>query len=128
MQYIKVDEALWASSMLPEGILERWFIASGDTIKAGERIAEVRVEDALHEIVAPADGCATIVATANTVIEPGSILATLGVPARVRHSTPHGDVCAHPSTTISRIALPSRQAQPRCRVRSLDHGCCKLLM
>jgi pyruvate/2-oxoglutarate dehydrogenase complex dihydrolipoamide acyltransferase (E2) component len=67
MQYIKVDEALWASSMLPEGILERWFVASGDTIKAGERIAEVRVEDALHEIVA----------RTNVVIEPGSILATL---------------------------------------------------
>ena len=77
MHYIKVDEALWASSMLPEGILERWFIASGDTIKAGERIAEVRVEDALHEIVAPASGRATIVATPNAVIEPGSILATL---------------------------------------------------
>ncbi|ESY89392.1 lipoyl domain-containing protein [Mesorhizobium sp. LNHC209A00] len=77
MHYIKVDESLWMSSMLPEGILERWFITSGDTIKAGERIAEVRVEDALHEIVAPADGRATIVATANTVIEPGSILATL---------------------------------------------------
>jgi pyruvate/2-oxoglutarate dehydrogenase complex dihydrolipoamide acyltransferase (E2) component len=77
MQYIKVDEALWASSMLPEGILERWFIASGDTIKAGERIAEIRVEDALHEIVAPAGGRATIVATVNTVVEPGSILATL---------------------------------------------------
>lgn len=46
MHYIKADEALWASSMLPEGILERWFITSGDTIKAGERIAEVRVEDA----------------------------------------------------------------------------------
>jgi len=24
---IKIDEALWASSMLPEGIVERWFIA-----------------------------------------------------------------------------------------------------
>lgn len=77
MRYIKVNETLWASSMLPEGILERWFITSGDTIKAGERIAEVRVEDALHEIVAPAGGRATIVAAANTVIEPGSILATL---------------------------------------------------
>lgn len=77
MQYIKVDEALWASSMLPEGIVERWFITSGDMVRAGERIAEVRVEDALHEIVTPADGRATIVAAANAVIEPGSILATL---------------------------------------------------
>jgi len=77
MQNIKVDEALWASSMLPEGIVERWFIASGATIKFGERIAELRIEDALHEIVAPADGRATIVAAANAVIEPGSVLATL---------------------------------------------------
>ena len=49
MQYIKVDEALWASSMLPEGIVERWFITNGDIIKAGERIAEVRVEDGEFE-------------------------------------------------------------------------------
>ncbi len=77
MQYITVDEGLWASSMLPEGIVERWFIASGATIKAGERIAEVRIEDALHEIIAPASGRATILAAANAVIEPGSVLATL---------------------------------------------------
>ena len=77
MQDIKVDEALWASSMLPEGVVARWFIASGATIGAGERIAEVRIEDALHEIVAPASGRATIVAATNSVIEPGSILATL---------------------------------------------------
>ncbi|WP_245478243.1 MULTISPECIES: lipoyl domain-containing protein [unclassified Mesorhizobium] len=77
MEYIKADEALWASSMLPEGILERWFIASGDAVRAGDRIAEIRVEDALHEIVSPAAGRATIVAAANAVIEPGSILATL---------------------------------------------------
>lgn len=77
MQDIKVDAALWASSMLPEGIVERWFIASGAVIRVGERIAEVRIEDALHEIVAPASGRATIVADANAVIEPGSVLATV---------------------------------------------------
>ena len=70
LQNIKVDEVLWASSMLPEGIAERWFIASGVTIKVGERIAEVRIEDALHEIVE----------AANTVIEPGSSLAPLDTP------------------------------------------------
>jgi pyruvate/2-oxoglutarate dehydrogenase complex dihydrolipoamide acyltransferase (E2) component len=77
MHDIKVDETLWASSILPEGVVKRWFIASGDTVKVGERIAEVRIEDALHEIVAPANGRATIVATANTVVEPGTVLATL---------------------------------------------------
>jgi len=37
MQDIKVDEELWASSMLPEGIVERWFIGSGTAIKAGKK-------------------------------------------------------------------------------------------
>ena len=77
MRNIKVDEALWVSSMLPQGVVKRWFIANGATISAGERIAEIRIEDALHEIVAPASGRATIVAPVNAVIEPGSILATL---------------------------------------------------
>ena len=77
MQEIKVDYTLWASSMLPEGIVERWFISSGAAVRVGERIAEVRIEDALHEIVAPASGRATIVAAVNAVIEPGSVLATL---------------------------------------------------
>ena len=44
MQEIKVDQTLWAHSMLPEGIVERWFITNGATISAGERIAEVRIE------------------------------------------------------------------------------------
>jgi pyruvate/2-oxoglutarate dehydrogenase complex dihydrolipoamide acyltransferase (E2) component len=82
MLNIKVDQALWASSMLPEGVVERWFIANGATISAGERIAEVRIEDALHEIIAPAGGRATIVAAVNAVIEPGATLATLDTTRR----------------------------------------------
>ena len=77
MQYIKTDGGLWASAMMPQGIVERWFIASGATIRAGERIAEIRIEDALHDIVAPVDGRATIIAVVNDIIEPGSVLATL---------------------------------------------------
>jgi pyruvate/2-oxoglutarate dehydrogenase complex dihydrolipoamide acyltransferase (E2) component len=79
MQDIKVDEALWASSMLPEGIVERWFIADGAIIAVGDLMAEIRIEDALHEITAPASGLVTIIATRNTVVEPGSLLARLAV-------------------------------------------------
>ena len=82
MLNIKVDQALWASSMLPEGVVERWFIANGATISAGERIAEVRIEDALHEIIAPAGGRATIVAAVDAIIEPGATLATLDTTRR----------------------------------------------
>jgi hypothetical protein len=79
MQDIKVDEALWASNMLPEGIVERWFIADGAIVAAGDPMAEIRIEDALHEIMAPVSGRLTIVAAANTVVEPGSLLARLAV-------------------------------------------------
>ena len=79
MQDIKVNEALWASSMLPEGIVERWFIADGAIVAAGDPMAEIRIEDALHEIMAPVSGRLTIVAAANTVVEPGSLLARLAV-------------------------------------------------
>lgn len=79
MQYIRVDETLWASTMLPEGIVERWFVANQEVVAKGQRIAEIRIEDALHDIVSPASGRVTIVATASSLVEPGALLATLGV-------------------------------------------------
>ena len=77
MQHIRVDEALWASTMLPEGIVQRWFIADQAVVAKGQRIAEVRIEDALHDIVSPASGRMTIVAAALSLVEPGALLATL---------------------------------------------------
>jgi len=74
---IKVDEALWSSSMLPKGLVERWFVTDGVVVALGDRIAEIRIEGALHEITAPTPGRLTIVATANSVVEPGSLLARL---------------------------------------------------
>jgi pyruvate/2-oxoglutarate dehydrogenase complex dihydrolipoamide acyltransferase (E2) component len=79
MQDIKADEALWASSILPEGIVERWFVADGTVVAAGDKIAEIRVEGALHEITAPRHGRLIIIAAANAVVEPGSTLARLNV-------------------------------------------------
>ena len=77
MLEIRVDEALWASSVLPEGTVVRWLVADGAMVMAGKPIVEVRIEDALHEITAPANGRLTIAAAANNVVEPGSLLATL---------------------------------------------------
>ena len=56
MQEIRVDEALLASSILPEGTVVRWLVADGAMVVAARPIAEIRVEDALHEITAPASG------------------------------------------------------------------------
>jgi len=77
MSDIKIDEALWASSIFPEGTVVRWLIPDGARVTAGHAIAEVRIEDALHEITAPQNGRVTIVAGENSVIDPGSLLATL---------------------------------------------------
>ena len=80
---INADEALWRNNMLPEGILERWLVADGVIAQAGHAIAQVRIESALHDIVAPATGRLAISAPTLAVIELGSLLATLAVDAEV---------------------------------------------
>jgi hypothetical protein len=76
---INADHVLWRNGMLPEGILERWLVADGDTAYAGHAIAQVRIEGALHDIVSPATGRLTISAPTLAVIDPGFLLATLAV-------------------------------------------------
>ncbi len=71
---IKVAEALWASSVLPEGIVELWLVSDGAIVRSGDPLVKVRIEDALHEITAPIHGRLTIRAIINDVIEPGSVL------------------------------------------------------
>jgi pyruvate/2-oxoglutarate dehydrogenase complex dihydrolipoamide acyltransferase (E2) component len=74
---IKVTGDLWASTMLPEGIVERWLISDGAPVTAGDPVAEIRIEDARHEITAPASGRLTILVAANDLIEPGTVLGRL---------------------------------------------------
>jgi pyruvate/2-oxoglutarate dehydrogenase complex dihydrolipoamide acyltransferase (E2) component len=71
---------------MPEGIVQRWFIADGAIAETGKKIAEIRVEGALHEITSPARGRVTIVAAVNNVVEPGSLLATLAVASINTHA------------------------------------------
>jgi hypothetical protein len=78
---ITTDEALWRNSMLPEGILERWLVVDGNTSHEGRAIAQVRIEGALHDIVAPATGRLAISAPRLAVVDPGFLLATLAVGA-----------------------------------------------
>jgi biotin carboxyl carrier protein len=77
MSEIKVDGALWRSSLLPEGIVEHWFVRDGSQVVAGTLIVSVRIEDALHDILAPVSGALTIITKANAVIDPGSVLAEI---------------------------------------------------
>ncbi|SFK81710.1 biotin/lipoyl-containing protein [Methylocapsa palsarum] len=77
MADVKLDEGLWRSGMLPEGVVEKWFVADGAVVSAGDAMAQVRIEGALHDIIAPTGGKVRIVASSNALIEPGSLLAQL---------------------------------------------------
>jgi hypothetical protein len=76
---IKADEALWRNNMLPEGILERWLVADGDLARDGHAVAQIGIEGAVHDVVAPATGRLAISAPTLAVIEPDFLLATLAV-------------------------------------------------
>jgi hypothetical protein len=78
MTDIHISSALWASTMMPEGIFERWRAVEGALLAKGDVVAEVRIEGALHELVAPAGGRLIHLAAVNEVIEPGSVIGRIG--------------------------------------------------
>lgn len=71
---IRVDPTLWRNSMLPEGYIEHWLRPDGAQVEAGDPIAAIRIEEALHELPAPARGRLHILQKANAVVEPGMII------------------------------------------------------
>lgn len=75
MADVHVAEGLWTTSMLPEGVLERWLVQEGASVKAGEAVAAVRIGEALHDIVSPATGRLEVLAPASEVVDPGCIIA-----------------------------------------------------
>lgn len=75
MTDIIVSADLWSTRMLPEGIVEEWFVANGAVVKAGDQIAQVRIEDARHELITPAAGRLVILSAPNSIVEPDSVIA-----------------------------------------------------
>ena len=71
---IFVAPELWATNILPEGILERWISSEGRPVEVGDPVAIVRIESALHDIIAPAKDRLHINCNANAVVEPGSVI------------------------------------------------------
>ena len=68
---VTVTAELWATSILPEGIIENWLIAGGSFVEAGIPVAIVRIEDALHDVMACCNGRLHVGCRTNTVVEPG---------------------------------------------------------
>ena len=77
MSDIRVADDLWATSIMPEGILERWLVPDGVTVRAGDPVAAIRIDDALHEILSPAAGRLVARASPGQMVEPGSLIAQL---------------------------------------------------
>ena len=77
MTEVRVPETLWADSILPEGVLEVWRRHDGTRVNIGSCLADVRIEDALHEITAPTAGRLHIMVRSNSVIEPGTIIGRI---------------------------------------------------
>jgi biotin carboxyl carrier protein len=74
---IKVSEGLWASSIIPLGVLNRWVVDDGALVQSGQRIAEIKIEGAFHEITAPIDGRLARFVRVDEIVQPGSILGQL---------------------------------------------------
>ena len=63
---IIVPQDMWGDSL--EGVVVTWIYQNGATVTEGQPIAEIMVEKAQLEIVAPASGKLTILAVPETVI------------------------------------------------------------
>ena len=74
---IRLSEDLWSTSMAPEGVLERWRVRPAEIAVAGTTVAEVRIDDALHEAIAPASGRLTILMGSNAVVQPGDVIGRI---------------------------------------------------
>jgi len=78
MTPIRIATELWASSLMPEGMIEKWLVPDGCFVEVGDPLATLRIEDALHELLAPAEGWLTIDRKTNAVVEPGAVIGHIG--------------------------------------------------
>jgi plastocyanin len=73
-QPIRIDEGLWRAAVAPEGVLEWWFRPDGAQVVAGEKVAQVQIEGAVHDVMAPADGRLCVLAFAGSILDPGAVI------------------------------------------------------
>ena len=71
---IAVKDDLWATNLMPEGTIERWLYTDGSFVEAGDPVAVIRIDDALHDVMAPAQGRLHVGCRTNTVVEPGMVI------------------------------------------------------
>jgi len=75
MTDITVPEGLWGSD--DEGVIFAWIYADGARVEAGKLVAELTVEKAQLELLAPASGTLRILAPAETVVRKGTVIGKI---------------------------------------------------
>lgn len=72
---IVIPADLWEDDS--EAVITAWLFNNGDEVDTGDLLAEVMVEKAQYEIVAPSAGILTIIKHEDEVVIKGAIIATL---------------------------------------------------
>ena len=78
MTPIRVETELWSTSLLPEGLIEKWLVPDGCFVEVGDPLAAIRIEGSTHRLLAPAEGWLTIDQIMNTVVDPGAVIGHIG--------------------------------------------------
>lgn len=74
MTELRIADDLWQDG---EAAISAWFYEDGDTVRAGDVIAELMVEKSSFELRAPADGRLTILAQAEEPVIKGQTVARI---------------------------------------------------
>ncbi|MDA8072361.1 MAG: lipoyl domain-containing protein [Actinomycetota bacterium] len=60
-----------------EGIVATWFVAEGETVGTGQLVAEVQVDKASAEVIAPAGGVVHLAVAEGEPLHQGHVIATI---------------------------------------------------
>ena len=61
-----------------EGIVATWFVAEGETVTAGQLVAEVQMDKVSVEVYSPADGLVHLAVAEQVPVRQGQVIATVG--------------------------------------------------
>jgi pyruvate dehydrogenase E2 component (dihydrolipoamide acetyltransferase) len=76
------------SDSMEEGVIVRWLVADGETVKRGQEIVEIETDKATMAFEAPAEGPIWIVAADEAVVAVGDPIARIGAGAEAGPEAP----------------------------------------
>ena len=122
----KTDVIMPALGMAQEtGLLVRWLKAEGDTVSAGDVIAEIQTDKATMELEARASGVLTgFVAHEGEDVPVGAVIATIAAPGEAVSTPTPTTVAAAPAPASGHAATasPALEASPLAARIASEHG------